>query len=523
MSFELRPYQTDCVAANLADFAGGAKSILSILPTGSGKTEIFIRLAQEWIAQHPQALILLLSHLSLLTVQTRERFRIRAPYLVVDTHQADQRPVPYARVVISTMQTMRSPEHQDWLKRMMLRQPSLIIVDEAHTIPTPSYESIRDAFADIPLAGFTATPFYNRQSMLTCFDQLSYSIALQDLIDHHYLVPPRLHSISRKSHDLADQIALVLSIYRDREAGKQAIVYMTSIDDARMMAAAFDAIGVSAHPITQDLVGRYRDTILAKFNTGETKVLTTVNVLTAGFDSPNVECIIMPYGTDSPTTYLQRIGRGLRPNPSRGKTECTVYVFGNAPSISRKAFERLTHKILTADGREHVYETYREDFDMIESGSETYLWTATIVKAIDRMEKLGMDHFAALLNSKNFPQKFTMNIAALLSNLPKNRSTRAQSSNSITENQQTFLFKQGFGSSQLSGLTKSEASTMISAIVNATAQPSPSQQKWSVPEGQHKGKHVCELPFSYRTIVKRRYPDSPVAQLIRQWEQERPK
>lgn len=523
MSFELRPYQADCVRAILADHAGGAQSTLSVLPTGSGKTEVFIRLSQEWAHQHPQGLVLLVSHLSLLTSQTRDRYQLRAPEMLVGIHQAHQHPNLASRVVISTMQTLRSPDHQDWLKRMMLRQPSLIIVDEAHTIPTPSYEHIRAAFATVPLAGFTATPFYNRQTMLTCFDKLSYTISLQELINQGYLVPPRLYSIERRSDDLADQIALVLSIYRDREAGKQAIVYMQSINDARLMAAAFEEIGVAAHPVTQDLTGSNRDTILSAFDSGRTKVLTTVNVLTAGFDSPHVECIIMPYGTDSPTTYVQRIGRGLRPNPSRNKTECSVYVFGPAPSIARKAYERLTNQLLNADGRDRAYDTYREDLEMNAPGTETHLWTQIVVKAIQRMEKLGMDHFATMLNSKTFPEKFLRNMHGLLANLPTTRSSRQQSPKSITESQSAFLFKQGFGSHQLTGLTKSEASIMISAIVNAGAQRSPSQQKWSVTEGQHKGKHVCELPFSYRNIVKARYPDSQVALLIRQWEQERTK
>lgn len=522
MSFELRDYQIACVEAVLANLAAGAQSTLSILPTGAGKTEIFIRICQEWTAEHPQGLVLLLSHLSLLTHQTRERFKLRAPDCTVGILQSHRHPPVTARVVISTMQTARAHEHQAWLERMMLRSVSLIIVDEAHMIPTPSYEQIRKTYAHVPLAGFTASPFYARHAMLACFDTLSYSISLQELIDAGYLVPPQLHEITVRSNDLADRIALVLSIYRDREAGRQAIVYMQSIEEARLMAAAFEEIGVSAHPITQELTGHYRNEILATFNAGTVKVLTTVNVLTAGFDSPAVECIIMPYGTDSPTTYIQRIGRGLRPNPARNKTSCAIYIFGDAPAISRKAFERLHQRVLNADGETRIYDTFRDDLDLNEPGGPTYLWTETIVKAIDRMEKLGMDHFAALLNSKHFPEKFTRNISDLLSALPKRPSSLPNGRTSITDSQTAFLFKQGFGSHQLSGLTKSEASMMISAIVNSSAPRSPSPPKWSVPEGQHKGKHVSELPFSYRNIVKARYPDSPVAHLIRAWEKERP-
>ena len=51
-----------------------------------------------------------------------------------------------------------------------------------------------------------------------------------------------------------------------------------------------------------------------------------VNVLTTGFDAPNIDCIAMLRPTNSPGLYYQMVGRGFRLHP--GKDNCLVLDFG---------------------------------------------------------------------------------------------------------------------------------------------------------------------------------------------------
>src|SRR5262249_55141403 len=56
------------------------------------------------------------------------------------------------------------------------------------------------------------------------------------------------------------------------------------------------------------------------------KYLVNVNVLTTGFDAPNVDCVVLLRPTLSPGLYYQMVGRGFRLHPS--KHDCLVLDFG---------------------------------------------------------------------------------------------------------------------------------------------------------------------------------------------------
>jgi DNA repair protein RadD len=56
------------------------------------------------------------------------------------------------------------------------------------------------------------------------------------------------------------------------------------------------------------------------------KYLVNVNVLTTGFDAPNIDCVALLRPTLSPGLYYQMVGRGFRLHP--GKRNCLVLDFG---------------------------------------------------------------------------------------------------------------------------------------------------------------------------------------------------
>jgi DNA repair protein RadD len=54
--------------------------------------------------------------------------------------------------------------------------------------------------------------------------------------------------------------------------------------------------------------------------------IVNVNVLTTGFDAPNVDCVVLLRPTMSPGLYYQMVGRGFRLHP--GKADCLVLDYG---------------------------------------------------------------------------------------------------------------------------------------------------------------------------------------------------
>ena len=80
-----------------------------------------------------------------------------------------------------------------------------------------------------------------------------------------------------------------------------------------------------------------RQNKLKLFKENKIKVITNFNVLTTGFDSPNIEVVIIARPTFSVVLYSQMIGRGLR-GPKVGGTKETVLVdvddnFNNLPNV----------------------------------------------------------------------------------------------------------------------------------------------------------------------------------------------
>jgi DNA repair protein RadD len=69
-----------------------------------------------------------------------------------------------------------------------------------------------------------------------------------------------------------------------------------------------------------------RADVLNRFKDGELKYLVNVNVLTTGFDAPNIDCVALLRPTNSPGLYYQMVGRGFRLHPS--KQNCLVLDFG---------------------------------------------------------------------------------------------------------------------------------------------------------------------------------------------------
>lgn len=69
-----------------------------------------------------------------------------------------------------------------------------------------------------------------------------------------------------------------------------------------------------------------REKAIEDFKKGGLKYLVNVNVLTTGFDAPNIDCIALLRPTLSPGLFYQMVGRGFRLDPS--KKNCLILDYG---------------------------------------------------------------------------------------------------------------------------------------------------------------------------------------------------
>ena len=342
----MRGYQDDCIKGLRNAITTGNRKCLAILPTGSGKTTIFGKITKGFLDRHPNERAAIISHLGLLTAQTGDRFRDEWG-LESGVLQANRLPAGGDRCVITTMQSFSK---RNKLERWSLNaggfSPSidrlkitLLVIDEVHRW-CKTYEQIEEMFPNALIIGFTATPFKENKLMTNMFDCVAYTISTQELIDMGHLVPPILNEIDFDTTDEADMYAKIIQVYRERHHKQKAVVFLRTIEQCDTLRNIMLQTGIKASAITSKFTGEGRDEALRFFRQGDgADVLITVDVLTAGFDSPNLRAIFMPYKVGSVTTYLQRVGRGLRPD--KGKTHCDIYAGSNSPGIEPGFWEKI--------------------------------------------------------------------------------------------------------------------------------------------------------------------------------------
>jgi len=509
--FDYRPYQKEAIESVARDLVNHQR-VGAVLPTGAGKTEIFIGLVDQWLKSNPDKSVLVLSHLSLLTTQTSERFKSRTPHLSIGILQATQIPEKRVNVVISTMQSSRCEEKIKEFVDNTGTDIGLIIIDEAHYLTTDSYDKALSYFPQAKVFGVTATPFRSRQIMLNWFQTVSFNMALQDLIDQGFLVRPDLSQILMNSKLPEDILSFAVQLYKTKELGKKAVVFAKTKSDADLLRNMFVNEGIESESVTCDVNGAVRDDILERFRSGKTMVLTTVNVLSAGFDAPCLEAIIMPYPTKSPTLYMQRVGRGLR--PSLGKSSCRVYVCGDAPSIARGIYNKIHTFAMNGEKEWRNHKTFLLDLlnNVADGNKKKYEWTEKLVEYCRVMEKWNLGNISEALMNKRFPKRYMEHLGTFISGLPAKGIPPSDAK--ASKQQISFLVKEGFEKQDVEKMTAPEA---MAAIISLTEMQGKWKEEFRFTTGKFKGKKISETPLFYQEYVVKNFPRSHVAGAIQKF------
>ena len=356
MSFRLRPYQEEAIAAVIAARRRGIRRQVVCLPTGAGKTVIFARLAA--LAKRP---VLVLAHRAELLTQAADKIRRTLTELgvadpgVVGLEVASQRAAASARVVVASI---RSLGEARLFGILAARDFGLIVYDECHHATAEDNSRVLRSlgvFAEAwngTLLGFTATPQRADGVPLSdVFEEVVYSRSLVQMVDDGYLVPLRgfrvntaaaLQSVTGESLDyepeelearvdIAERNALVARSILELARDRRTIAFCVTVEHARHLALALRRLGLRADLIHGALPPVDRAAVLDRFARGELQVLTNVGVLTEGFDDPGVSCVAMARPTRSQSVYVQCVGRGTRPAP--GKKDCLILDFVDASDL----------------------------------------------------------------------------------------------------------------------------------------------------------------------------------------------
>jgi DNA repair protein RadD len=338
--------------------AGKPQRALLVSPTGSGKTTIAGAIIEGATARGGD--VLFLAHRRELILQCSQRLDgIGVDHgILMGNHD---RAAPWSRVQIASVQT---------LARRLDRLPkaTLVIVDEAHHARASTYSHILDRYPDAAVLGLTATPWrLDNRGLGELFEELVVAAYPRDLIAQGHLVPytgfaydiPVLKGVKVK-HGEFEQGGLALVMSQSKLAGnvveqwlahcagRRTVLFAVNIAHSMDLVARFRARGVSAEHVDGTSSIEEREGALRRLSTGQTAVVCNVNVLTEGWDCPELEVVILARPTLSVGFYMQMVGRGMRPAP--GKSQLRIH--DHAGCILRHGVPDLERDYsLTADMR----------------------------------------------------------------------------------------------------------------------------------------------------------------------------
>lgn len=331
----LRPYQNDCIAAIRDGLAKGVNRQLVVMATGTGKTVCFANLPTHLDAVMPGRM-LVLAHREELIDQAQAKISKWNPALSVDKEMAEHYANPNADVVVASVATLGRKgtlrgDRFDW------NAFSKVIVDEAHHAAAQSYGNIFERAGLLApdskrlLCGFSATP--NRgdgKKLASIFDKITFNYSLRAAIQDGWLCDIRgvrirtrtnLDNVSTVAGDfaqaeLSDEVntpernQMIVKGWQEVAGDRQTVVFTVTIQHACDMAAMFVRSGIKAEAIWGDDPNRAEK--LRKFNASEIQVLLNAQLLTEGWDSWVVSCIVLAKPTKSASAFTQMVGRGTR-------------------------------------------------------------------------------------------------------------------------------------------------------------------------------------------------------------------
>lgn len=131
----------------------------------------------------------------------------------------------------------------------------------------------------------------------------------------------------------SDLVGDIVSNWLENGRDLPTIAFCVNVAHANFVTIEFNKAGVNAEVMTAETPHDQRQVMIHRFETGATKILVSVGVLVAGFDS-DVRCIIYARPTKSEIRWIQCIGRGLRTAP--GKETCLI--FDHSGTVHRLGF-----------------------------------------------------------------------------------------------------------------------------------------------------------------------------------------
>jgi len=342
----LRDYQIDLIGQIETAIANGHRRIMLQLPTGAGKTRCFVELVKNhrfapYAGGVPNCLII--AHREELIKQADEELKQElknSPHICIGIIKAGRELSPRCSIQVASIQTFNSRLNtKQWLP-----PAGLVIIDEAHHATAETYQRVIEHYGEAIILGVTATPIRaDGKGFNDTFDILIKGPSIKELTAQQHLCPFRLfayyiqrinlRNVSTRAgdfdiHQLADAVATsevradLVKTWEQYAKGKRTVVFAVNKKLSKEYTKAYCDAGYRAEHVDGDTPEDERTAILTRFKEGKTQILCNCNIVTEGFNLPEMECVQVVRPTKSLSFWLQMVGRSLR--ISNDKTEAII-------------------------------------------------------------------------------------------------------------------------------------------------------------------------------------------------------
>lgn len=372
----LRDYQEVAVEGVRLEFRAKNYPVLFVLPTGGGKTYTFSYIAAN-AADRGRYVVIIVHRKELLLQASASLRNLGIEHGLISPHFT---PDPHKLVQVASVDTLL----------IRLQKPNfkmkcgLVIFDEAHHVLADNkWGRAFELLGKPPMLGVTATPVRTDGKGLGehaggVFKAMVEGPTVAELIERGMLLNPVVYtslempdlSGLKKDKDgdynkkaLAERVdkpkitGSAVEHYGEICPGARAIVFCSSIEHAKHVRDEFNAAGYRFELLVGEphMSDAERSNVNKRLRRGEIDGACTVDLVSEGYDLPDLVCCIMLRPTASEALFLQQVGRVMRPSDGKGVCYLLDHV-GNVGAMIDGEFKRkhgLPNEIRewTLDGR----------------------------------------------------------------------------------------------------------------------------------------------------------------------------
>jgi len=351
---KLRDYQTAAIDACYQHLREHEDNPCIVLPTGAGKTPVMAQIVKDAVTRW-HGRVMILAHRKELLQQTVDKLQRICPEVVCGVYSAGLKSrMTDQPCIVAGIQSV-------YQRACEFGAFNLILVDEAHRIPKDGAGQYRQFIQDakvvnpkVRIVGLTATP-YRATSGNICtpkgiLNSVCYDAEIRGLIAQGYL--SKVVSYEGDKDAVADtsgvgMVGKEFNLGELEEAfntsglvgracadiasrsgeRRKILIFCCGISHAESVSLELARLsGQYVGLLTGETPAQERAELISAFRDGDLRWLVNVNVLTEGFDAPNVDCVALVRATCSPGFYYQMAGRGLRVDD--GKNNCLILDYG---------------------------------------------------------------------------------------------------------------------------------------------------------------------------------------------------